>query len=66
MGPGQIWDRGTEWEAVRSLLAAESRTPMGRERANTATPLTDITATQNINVVMSRGRLVKRMTPEHR
>ncbi len=38
---GRSWDRGTEWGAVQSLLGAEARTPLGRERAHAAAPLTD-------------------------
>jgi DNA mismatch repair protein MutS2 len=41
---GRIWERGTEWLAVLQLLAQDTRTPMGRERAMAATPLTDIHA----------------------
>jgi len=36
--------RGTEWNAIRKLLAHEARTPMGRERAEAAEPLGDPTA----------------------
>src|SRR6185436_18179345 len=57
VGPGRIWDRGTEWEAVRSLLATESRTPMGRERAHTAIPLTDITAVESAIALTGQARL---------
>src|SRR6266513_2237134 len=38
---GRIWVRGTEWNAVRALLAHEALTEMGRERATDATPLTE-------------------------
>ncbi|MGH7353433.1 MAG: endonuclease MutS2 [Candidatus Rokuibacteriota bacterium] len=38
LGAGRVWERGTEWDAVRALLATESRTSMGRERALTADP----------------------------
>src|SRR3990172_4606651 len=34
-------ERGTEWDAVRALLAHEAQTAMGRERAAAAEPLTD-------------------------
>jgi len=40
---GRIWEPGTEWNAVRALLAHEAVTAMGRERATTAEPLTDVT-----------------------
>jgi DNA mismatch repair protein MutS2 len=36
--------RGIEWDAVRTLLARETRTAMGRERALEADPLTDTSA----------------------
>jgi len=39
-------ERGTEWDAVRALLAHEAQTAMGRERAATAEPLTDAAAVQ--------------------
>src|SRR5207249_2615345 len=38
---GRTWEPGTEWNAVRALLAHEAVTEMGRERATTAEPLTD-------------------------
>ncbi|HXH84086.1 MAG TPA: endonuclease MutS2, partial [Candidatus Tectomicrobia bacterium] len=41
MDPGRSWERGAEWGAVLSLLASEARTPLGRERALTASPLSD-------------------------
>src|ERR1051326_7103545 len=44
MESGRIWGRGIEWDAVRSLLARETRTVMGRERALEASPLTDLVA----------------------
>jgi len=39
---GRIWEPGTEWNAVRALLAHEASTEMGRERATSAEPLTDV------------------------
>jgi DNA mismatch repair protein MutS2 len=39
---GRIWEPGTEWNAVRALLAHEASTPMGRDRATAAEPLTDL------------------------
>ena len=44
MESGRIWGRGVEWDAVRELLAGETRTIMGRERAREAAPLTDLPA----------------------
>jgi DNA mismatch repair protein MutS2 len=44
MESGRILGRGIEWDAVRGLLARETRTVMGRERALTADPLTDLPA----------------------
>jgi len=38
---GRIWEPGTEWNAVRALLAHEALTQMGRDRATAAEPLTD-------------------------
>jgi len=43
---GHIRERGTEWDAVRALLAHEAQTAMGRERAAAAEPLTDPVAVQ--------------------
>src|SRR5438132_11201607 len=37
---GHTWERSTEWNAVRALLAHEAQTEMGRELAATAGPLT--------------------------
>jgi DNA mismatch repair protein MutS2 len=39
---GRIWGRGIEWDAARALLARDARTAMGRERAATAEPMTDL------------------------
>ncbi|PYM64223.1 MAG: hypothetical protein DME11_14495 [Candidatus Rokuibacteriota bacterium] len=39
--PGHTWERSTEWNAVRALLADEAQTEMGRELAATVEPLTD-------------------------
>ena len=41
---GRTWGRGLEWDVVRTVLAHEARTVMGRERAATAQPLTDLGA----------------------
>jgi DNA mismatch repair protein MutS2 len=41
MEAGGLAGRGIEWHEVRTLLGAETSTPMGRERATTAAPLTD-------------------------
>src|SRR5687768_13334707 len=43
---GRIWGRGIEWDAIRTLLAPDARTEMGRDRALTASPLTDATEVQ--------------------
>ena len=43
---GRTWEPGTEWNAVRALLAHEALTGMGRERATTAEPLTDVAEVQ--------------------
>src|SRR5206468_11344535 len=39
--PGHTWERSTEWNALRALLADEAQTEMGRELAATVEPLTD-------------------------
>ncbi len=57
MGAGRIWDRGTEWDAVRSLLAKEARTTMGREAALNAAPLTDPAAVQSAIALTAEARL---------
>ena len=57
MGVGRIWDRGTEWDSVRSLLANEARTPMGREQALDATPLVDVAAVQSAIALTGEARL---------
>ena len=57
MGAGRIWDRGTEWDAVRSLLATEARTAMGRETALAATPLTDAVAVQSAIALTGEARV---------
>jgi DNA mismatch repair protein MutS2 len=56
VGAGRIWDRGTEWDAVRSLLAKEARTAMGREAALAAVPLTDLAAVQSAIALTSEAR----------
>ncbi len=57
MGAGRIWDRGTEWDSVRSLLAKEARTAMGREAALTAAPHTDLAAVQSAIALTGEARL---------
>ena len=57
VGAGRIWDRGTEWEAVRSLLALEARTAMGREQALDATPLVDASAVTSAIELTTDARL---------
>ncbi len=46
MEVGRIWGRGIEWDAIRTLLASDARTEMGRDRALTASPLTEETEVQ--------------------
>jgi DNA mismatch repair protein MutS2 len=41
MGGDRLAGRGVEWDHVRALLARETATPMGRERALCLEPLTD-------------------------
>jgi len=57
VGAGRIWDRGTEWESVRSLLAADTRTAMGREHALQAVPLTDPAAVRSAVALTADARL---------
>ena len=57
MGAGRIWDRGTEWESVRNLLATEARTAMGREQAQQAMPLVDAGAVRSAITLTSDARL---------
>ncbi len=40
---GRLWGRGIEWDQVLALLAGETGTPMGRERALALEPWTDAT-----------------------
>jgi DNA mismatch repair protein MutS2 len=54
---GRIWERGTEWNAVRALLAHEAHTDMGRERATGATPLTERIAVQAALELTRQARL---------
>jgi DNA mismatch repair protein MutS2 len=44
MEAGCTWGRGIEWDAVRALLARQTRTAMGRERAAVLAPLADLPA----------------------
>jgi DNA mismatch repair protein MutS2 len=41
MDAGALSGRGVEWDEARALLAAETGTPMGRDRALSAAPLSD-------------------------
>jgi DNA mismatch repair protein MutS2 len=54
---GRIWEPGTEWNAVRTLLAHEAATEMGRDRATTAEPLTDFSAVQAAIEMTRQARL---------
>ena len=56
MESGRIWGRGVEWSAVRELLARETRTIMGRERALDAAPLTDLAAIHAELALTREGR----------
>jgi DNA mismatch repair protein MutS2 len=56
VGAGRIWDRGTEWDAVRALLANETRTAMGREQALAAVPLTDLAAVESALTLTTEAR----------
>ncbi|MGH7275769.1 MAG: hypothetical protein ACREIY_01930, partial [Candidatus Rokuibacteriota bacterium] len=57
MQAGRIWERGTEWNGVRALLAHEAQTEMGRERATAAEPLTDPRAVQAAIELTRQARL---------
>ena len=57
MAAGRFWDRGTEWDSVRALLASDTRTAMGREQALDATPLVDVTAVQSAIALTGEARL---------
>ena len=54
---GRTWEPSTEWNSVRALLAHEALTEMGRERATTAEPLTDVTAVQAAIEMTRQARL---------
>jgi len=54
---GRTWEPGTEWNAVRALLAHEALTAMGRERATTAEPLTDVCEVQAAIEMTRQARL---------
>jgi len=58
MQPGGLPGRGVEWDEVRALLAAETGTLMGRERALTALPLAGRGAVQAALDEASQGRAV--------
>jgi len=57
VGAGRIWHRGTEWDAVRSLLAKEARTAMGREAALAAVPQTDLAAVESALALTGEARV---------
>ena len=57
MQVGRIWEPGTEWNAVRGLLAREASTQMGRDRATAAEPLTDLTEVQAAIEMTRQARL---------
>jgi DNA mismatch repair protein MutS2 len=54
---GRVWEPGTEWNAVRALLANEALTEMGRERATTAEPLTEVSGVQAAIEMTRQARL---------
>src|SRR5688500_17231186 len=54
---GRIWGRGTEWNAVRTLLASEAVTEMGRERARTAEPLSVVSEVLTAIEITAQARL---------
>src|SRR5688500_19296330 len=54
---GRIWGRGTEWDAVRALLASETATEMGRERARTAEPLSVASEVDTALEITAQARL---------
>ena len=54
---GRIWGRGTEWDAVRALLASEAATEMGRERARTAEPLSVVSEIHTALEITAQARL---------
>ena len=53
---GRIWERGAEWDVVRSLLAHEAQTDMGRELASAAEPLPDVAAVQTAIAATGEAR----------
>ena len=57
MEAGRIWEPGTEWNAVRALLAHEATTEMGRDRATAAEPLTDLSEIQAAIEMTRQARL---------
>ena len=57
MQEGRIWEPGTEWNAVRTLLAHEASTQMGRDRATMAEPLTDLPDVQAAIEMTRQARL---------
>jgi len=54
---GRIWEPSTEWTAVRTLLAHEASTQMGRDRATAAEPLTDLPDVQAAIEMTRQARL---------
>jgi DNA mismatch repair protein MutS2 len=53
---GRLWGRGIEWDAVRTLIASDARTAVGRERALTAEPLTDSTDVERLLDLTTEAR----------
>jgi DNA mismatch repair protein MutS2 len=56
MEAGRSWGRGIEWDAVRTLLAREARTAIGREQAISVEPLTDPAAIRAVLDETTQGR----------
>jgi DNA mismatch repair protein MutS2 len=54
---GRIWEPGTEWNAVRALLAHEALTQMGHDRATAAEPFTDPSEVQAAIEMTRQARL---------
>jgi DNA mismatch repair protein MutS2 len=54
----RIEGRGIEWDALLAVLARETRTPMGRDRALGALPLTDATSIRRAIALTGEARQV--------
>lgn len=56
MDPGRLWGRCLEWDDVRTLLARETSTPMGQERALCLKPQTDPDTVRRLLTETREGR----------